>query len=91
MVMELVLETDKEKLLGLKFAFVLLLDPETDLLNLTLTVCLTVLLAVVAGCMSFGTIETSLITGGESLLISSDVSSLSQRATSSISPSNHLG
>jgi len=27
MVMELVLETDKEKLLGLKFAFVLLLDP----------------------------------------------------------------
>ena len=61
--MELVLETDNEKSLVFKFVFELLLDPETDSLNLILTVCFTVLLAVVAGCMSFGTIETSVIVG----------------------------
>ena len=36
MVIELVVETDNEKSLAFKFVFVLLLDPETDLLNLTL-------------------------------------------------------
>ena len=50
MLIELVVElTDRKKLLVFKLALVLLELPETGLLNLTLIVCLTVLLEVVVG------------------------------------------
>ena len=50
MLIKLVVEvTDKEKLLAFKLALILLELPETGLLNLTLIVCLTVLLEVDAG------------------------------------------